>query len=275
MLPRSEDCPLLLGRQEGRGQGHQAGGGVGPSEPDYGHEVLLSRPLAGRPEDPVPGGPPHAPGPGLHQVPQVDEDAVWAVLVERHLPPAPLQQRLQPVTAAPPEEGEAVIVGVLPVQQLRAGGGGGLVPAGEGELGQSWGAGSPGQPELCRSLSLLRPAPGQLPLLHAQGQGGQGQTGPQHLRVEGPVQPLAGVPQPVPSPVACLGPGEGPQELLAVAALQGLPLKLGDYISGRIFRRENPAAKSQNWKQGQMEPTPWSVQTVAWQCSGLETPPPQ
>ena len=51
-------------------------------------------------------------------------------------------------------------------------------------------------------------------------------------------------------------------------------LKLGDYISGRIFRRENPAAKSQNWKQGQMEQTPWSVQTVAWQCSGLETPLP-
>ena len=117
-----------MARQEGGGQGQQLGGGVRPGEADYRDEVLLAGPLASRPEDPVPGGPPHPPGPGLHHVPQVDQEAVGAVLEEGHLPPAPPQQGLQPVTAAPPEEGEAVIVGVLLVQQLGAWGGGGLVP---------------------------------------------------------------------------------------------------------------------------------------------------
>ena len=56
--------------------------------------------------------------PNLHQVAQVDQECVWIVRKQWNRSPRTVQLGFQPVGSASPQEGEAVVVGVLGVEYL-------------------------------------------------------------------------------------------------------------------------------------------------------------
>ena len=56
-------------------------------------------------------------GPELHQVPEIDQEGVPVLLQEWDVTPGVLHLGLETVVVISPEEGEAVIVRVLPVQE--------------------------------------------------------------------------------------------------------------------------------------------------------------
>ena len=66
----------------------------------------------------VPRRLPNPSGPDLHEVSQVDQKGVRMVREERNRGPRSVQLGLQPVRPVAPQEGEAVVVGVLRVENL-------------------------------------------------------------------------------------------------------------------------------------------------------------
>ena len=66
----------------------------------------------------VPRRLPNPSGPDLHEVSQVDQKGVRMVREERNRGPRSVQLGLQPVRPVAPQEGEAVVVGVLRVKNL-------------------------------------------------------------------------------------------------------------------------------------------------------------
>ena len=66
-------------------------------------------------KDLVPRRLPNPSGPDLHEVSQVDQKGVRMVREERNRGPRSVQLGLQPVRPVAPQEGEAVVVGVLRV----------------------------------------------------------------------------------------------------------------------------------------------------------------
>ena len=66
-------------------------------------------------ENLVPRRLPNPSGPDLHEVSQVDQKGVRMVREERNRGPRSVQLGLQPVRPVAPQEGEAVVVGVLRV----------------------------------------------------------------------------------------------------------------------------------------------------------------
>ena len=64
--------------------------------------------------------PPNSSRPNLHQVAQVDQECMWIVGKQWNRSPGTVQLGFQPVRSAPPQEGEAVVVGVLGIEYLGA-----------------------------------------------------------------------------------------------------------------------------------------------------------